>query len=547
MMKADRLTASRSIAALMALAANIEGAGRNLSLAAFETDGRKGVPALQQNFNFINGNLTDGPTPGLSGTCVYIPLVTGNTSFCGITDTWTPHVASHAVWLVPTGCAVLLTFIVYFCFKKVCYKDKLRRGASKEKMEMMEPAWHVMRKKLKRVSDEKEPPEAEAEPESDEERGMMVAAEIFRDKEEPPEAKSEPSPEPESDEERGIIYSEAEDSDEDQFFAAAPGASGATPSYEAERGMPTTTTKAVAYVAVLFGSWTWKAPFCGKPEHCCGWECCPKVPCFSVGDANYLLKLRLLGKLAGECVDVGMDAYYFLDLESLDRNFNRHIYRNANVLNAIYAFAWMGLLKIPIIVWLAARKKQKVDNAQRRHPSPSRNDPMKTDWVFFGFMLVNFLFQDCPESFLEYFYGEKYSIGEDYAAYMMAKDCVFLVPYLFTGMKVFKRFKHFFDNVPHDKRIASDWGRGAMVVLCSVPFMLVPVAMMIRASSTLYHIRRGKLDEGCLAVVNGRLVQNPFAATCLRSWEMAFIACNFLPCLLMPVVTVACYLRYGKE
>jgi len=377
-------------------------------------------------------------------------------------------------------------------------------------MEMMAPAMEVESEML-RVSYEKEPPEEEPSPES-----YIVTIQSY----------------------------EAEDSDEDRCFAAT---SEVGTMHGAERGMPTTTTKDVAYVAVLFGSWTWKAPFCGKPEHCCGWECCPKVPCFSVGDANYLLKLRLLGKLAWECVDVGMDAYYFLDLESLDQSLNRHIYRNANVLNAIYSFAWMGLLKTPIIIWLSAREKQKVDNTKKEHPSPKRNDPMKTDWVFLGIMLVNFLFEDCPESFLEYFYGEKYSIGEDYAAYMMAKDCVLLVPYLFDGMKVFKRFEHFFDNVPDDKRIASNWGRWAMVVLCSVPFIMVPVAMMIRASSTLYHIRRGKLDEGCLAVVNGRLVQNPFAATCLRSWEMAFIACNFLPCVLMPVVTVACYLRYGKQ
>ena len=248
---------------------------------------------------------------------------------------------------------------------------------------------------------------------------------------------------------------------------------------------------------------------------------------------GFIAGVTTIGIYAGliwDCVDVCLDSKYFLDLENPENGvLDSRIYRNTNILNAIYAFAILGVLKIPLSVWLVT----------------SGTNLEKINWKLlksFNIALV-FIAEDCIENFLEYFYGEKYSIEGQYAVYMVVVDVVITLI--------------FFAQLP----MAIYWlreGKSESAWVAWLPFALllgVIVSGVMRIYGALYQAVTGKLDNGCLQLLDGRLTQTPFTVNnqCMRIFEYLFIVFNFLPLIvgvimsgigLMAMMQYLCPARY---
>ena len=226
---------------------------------------------------------------------------------------------------------------------------------------------------------------------------------------------------------------------------------------------------------------------------------------------NFVEMILIYAGLIWDSIDVCLDARYFLDLENPENGvLDSRIYRNENAVNAVYAFALLGILKIPFSV--------KILTSFDMNAKP---DKMKN----LNCVLI-FIVEDCVENFLEYFYGEKYSMEGQYAWYMIVVDVVLLLIVIaelptiinFVGM-VYR------GDVQHE---CKDW---MFLLTVFVTFSAVLAASTIRLFGALYQAITGKIDKGCLQVINGRLIQTPFTTggQCMRRFEYVFIICNFLP------------------
>ena len=108
-----------------------------------------------------------------------------------------------------------------------------------------------------------------------------------------------------------------------------------------------------------------------------------------------LTMILIYAGLSWDCIDVTLDAKYFLDLENPKNGvLDPRVYRDTHALNAIYGIALIGILKIPLSVWLLTDSNMK-DDAYLIKCNNS---------------VLIFLAKDSFENFLEYFYGEKYSM-----------------------------------------------------------------------------------------------------------------------------------------
>ena len=67
----------------------------------------------------------------------------------------------------------------------------------------------------------------------------------------------------------------------------------------------------------------------------------------------------------------------------------------------------------------------------------------------------------------------------------------------------------------------------------SLIYLSVIAATVIRLFGALYQAITGKIDKGCLQVIDGKLYQTPFTfwGQCMRTVEYAFIVLNFYPIL----------------
>eukprot|EP00111_Clytia_hemisphaerica_P020889 TCONS_00061605-protein len=81
------------------------------------------------------------------------------------------------------------------------------------------------------------------------------------------------------------------------------------------------------------------------------------------------------------------------------------------------------------------------------------------------------------------------------------------------------------------------------------PMLFICFGNFLRLFGAFYQNHYGKLDDHCVAVVNGRLIQTPFTSypgNCMRIWEYIFMVCNFVP-LLFYIVGLALFIRYIRN
>ena len=161
--------------------------------------------------------------------------------------------------------------------------------------------------------------------------------------------------------------------------------------------------------------------------------------------------------------------------------------------------------------------------------------------------ILVFTLEDCIENFLEYFYIEKYNIGGSRISYtMMLKILKNIVMYgfkFYSSMNSLKKNRKAYDKwypqlqeysrQKEKDQFKKDLKRGLIVdfLFYHLSFLFISIASFMRFYGVLYQKHYGKLDDHCVAVVDGRLIQTPFTTypDCMRLWEYFYVLFNFYP------------------
>ena len=238
-------------------------------------------------------------------------------------------------------------------------------------------------------------------------------------------------------------------------------------------------------------------------------------------------------KLTWDAIDVVLDLYIFYEIEK-GNILHKAIIRNTYVNNAILVFALIGCLKILLCVLNIQRFLERVDvlpdvGGQKHLLQTFKVQKAQNH-------LITFFFEDCAELFLEYFFIEKYImeypspvlIIKDIILAIIALGCliidaVFGISILCKSQKQFKQ--HLMSEQKHDfiseykSKYAYTFGGSVLVALIN----------FLRVGGAGYQYITGKLHPNCLEIVDGVLVQTPFAEGCLREVDYLILLFNFLP------------------
>ena len=225
---------------------------------------------------------------------------------------------------------------------------------------------------------------------------------------------------------------------------------------------------------------------------------------------SYVLVVVLtIGTLICDAIDASLDAYTFHQLEQ-GKLIDPVIYRNSHVTNGIMVFACLGVLKMVITfrVWYEV----------------SEEDPTEPRELRTVQFLITFLFEDCAETFLEYFWIEKYFTVRP-PVYLIVKDV------MIACLACYAAIYHISMGV---KDLC---GRHDLLLSFVFSVSLVSIVEFLRVGGALYQYVTGKLNPDCLGEVNGKLIQFPFTSGCLREVDYAILALIFIPWF---VVLVTC-------
>ena len=187
------------------------------------------------------------------------------------------------------------------------------------------------------------------------------------------------------------------------------------------------------------------------------------------------------------------------------------IHRNADVVNAVVVFAVLGVVAIVINIYIIRRG---IKNTE---------DTVPLTYTM-GVVLLTFVFEDCIDLFLEYFWIEEY-ITSTPPYYLVAKDTIIAFIALFLICDFIKDLWEEYDDDSKFKYL--------------LPFQLIAcVAAFLRSGAVIYQYFVGKINHGCLAVVAGQLMQKPFARGCMRKIDYTILVMNFVPLLTVPIFAV---------
>ena len=205
-----------------------------------------------------------------------------------------------------------------------------------------------------------------------------------------------------------------------------------------------------------------------------------------------------------DTADVAFDLALFYQLEKgqlLDSSINFNQYAS----NAIYAFAVLGVAKMVLCVFVLFCATT-VEYGKHIN------------------LIIVYLFEDAGEMFVEYFFVEKYIVGQPTPLYFV-RDVVLFVVSVSTIIGVIV------------------WARGVRwtskhkitFIICCVAIGLIN---LLRVLGVGYQYTTSKLHRNCLDVVDGRLVQTPFARGCLREIDYVILGTVFIPIMGMVVLII---------
>lgn len=268
--------------------------------------------------------------------------------------------------------------------------------------------------------------------------------------------------------------------------------------------------------------------------------------------------------LIWDSVDVCFDGLYFYSLEQgglISSNITRNIYVN----NSIIAYAIVGALKTPLLVLIIGRFWEVLFT------------PTGSDFTYkmvalspraIGNLYVStviYITEDCAESFLEYFWIEKYISDHPSSTIVIRNIFKAVVSFLPLVSQLFRLKDRLYvaeqiDNIKQkyqDKKnnvtpierepdgqksqteavtlkIAEEKTTRQKIFICwvslSVISIMSSIGSFLRAIGAVHQLIYHKIPESCLYVTNeGLLYQSPMEDNCLRFLDYSIIFFNFLP------------------
>ena len=213
-----------------------------------------------------------------------------------------------------------------------------------------------------------------------------------------------------------------------------------------------------------------------------------------------------------EVFDVYMDFSLAYRFEMGDIIYSS-IYRNPMITNFIFLFACLGVVKIAINLYILRSKSDYVSLFVAKNLC----------------YCIGFLFEDCGEMFLEYFYIEKFlTESMDSPWSLLTRNAIYSI------LSIRLLIWH---GVETGKRCYSKEQKKLGIAFFGTS-IIIGITSLLRTGSGLYHNYTGSLEFGCLEVSQGRLIQTPFTSQCLSLNDRLILVLNFIPILFIPVVIV---------
>ena len=244
----------------------------------------------------------------------------------------------------------------------------------------------------------------------------------------------------------------------------------------------------------------------------------------------WTLTLQPITVIVWGIVDVLADTFYFYQLER-GHLLDSTITRNVHVNNGILVFAVLGAIMASyggycyFIVLLMNEDKG------------SLNDRAKViNWTIraAGCKIV---FEDAPEMILEYFYVDKY-IVEYQPWYLIMKDVITAVIYALPLIKYVKKVIKKTDYPDH-KILEKIYGNDHvfMYIYVTSARVMMSLAMTFRIVGMIIQYTSGTIDQDCLEVTDGKLIQTPFTIGCLNwcDWCVLSSLCVLLFNVFIPI------------
>ena len=261
--------------------------------------------------------------------------------------------------------------------------------------------------------------------------------------------------------------------------------------------------------------------------------------------------------LVWDSVDVVLDGLYFYNLEQgglISNNITRNVYVN----NSLITYAAIGSLKTPLLVLIIGRFWEVLFT------------PKQSDFTFklvalspraIGNLYVSiviYITEDCAESFLEYFWIEKYISDHPSSAVVLRnvfkavvsfiplisqllqlKDRLFIAEQIDNVKQkchVTREISHHYEEDDQTFKCDEEKCKRQKIFICwiglTVISLMSSVGSFLRAIGAVHQLITHEIPASCLFVdENGLLYQSPLEDECLRFIDYSIIFFNFLPLL----------------
>lgn len=217
-------------------------------------------------------------------------------------------------------------------------------------------------------------------------------------------------------------------------------------------------------------------------------------------------------KLIVDAIDVILDVYTYYQLD-YGELIDPTIYRNPHVINGILVFAIFGALKSMFVAYMFVCRRNLNGFLVGFMYEDLAAREQYDDYVELNSVYMTYVFEDCFEMFLEYFWIEKYFTYSP-PIYMVIKDVVMMgIP----AYGIFKLVKTKMLGINFN--IYEIWWDSLLIILLIVE--------LLRAIGAIYQYERKVFNRNCLSVAHGKLVQTPFNSNCLHDIDYAIICLAF--------------------
>ncbi|XP_066928329.1 uncharacterized protein [Clytia hemisphaerica] len=447
-----------------------------------------------------------------SSWCVELPTRSngGTTSFCNITEEWVPRITSEAVYIVPATLSVCFFILfIFIAIKKGYYKKSFLKDAFSWKCNCGKKKWL-----------------------SQEEKREVYNYRIKTGDSSLPFEERKPL---------NSTINSIDDLNENETESLN--------NWRVENKGPKT--------EVVVGC----DKCCGTTCccTCCGTTCC--CTCLTVDTGVQFTILLSHVTIIFDIYDVYTDCEYHYKYENFGQ-VHQGIYRNGAVSIGILVFAIFGMVKVIVTAFYFIIIRHLGDYGDH----PDNESRLIKYFKKVDNKAIVFIVEDCAENFLGYFYIEKYLVGDEALSSTMIlkilinsirygiKSCKGLMEF-YKGCKALKKKKKDLEKEEQDGSKYLEPKRQSLLLvvlkLFTLPFPMLFICFgnFLRLFGAFYQNHYGKLDDHCVAAVNGRLIQTPFTSypgNCMRIWEYIFMVCNFVP-LLFYIVGLALFIRYIRN